>query len=151
MPEPLSREEYGEQRKVYADLYLASIREYDRLVTWGAGGALLLSITFLEKIAPSGGTTWLLGTAWLLLVVALGSSVASQYTSSRIYSARLRSLDEVHELEPSLTKWSAHEQVARRAGTWTKWLTRFSGAFLVVGIGVLTAFAFLSLTGGTPK
>jgi hypothetical protein len=74
-----------------------SMKEYDRLVTWTSGGALLASITFLEKIAPgpTQSTAWLPTTGWALLPArrALLMSLTSQYASSRVHSWRMRELD----------------------------------------------------------
>jgi hypothetical protein len=51
--DPLPHDDYLARRERLDRAYTESIREYDRLVTWASGGALLVSVTFLEKLAPN--------------------------------------------------------------------------------------------------
>ena len=49
---PRDNDESYRIRHVRAAAYAASMNEYNRLVTWISGGALGLSITFVEKLSP---------------------------------------------------------------------------------------------------
>jgi hypothetical protein len=51
-PPPRSEHDYYRIRRIRAAAYASSINEYNRLVTWISGGALGLSITFVEKLSP---------------------------------------------------------------------------------------------------
>jgi hypothetical protein len=146
MPERLPPEDYDNERRFYVETYLVSIREYDRLVTWGAGGALLLSITVVEKIAAKPVQSgYLLGASWLLLCLALATSLSSQYTSSHTQAAERAALDETNSASPNEGKWRKYDADCRRWGRWTRALTVASGVLLVLGVGALAGFALLNL------
>ncbi|SRR6266702_2920150 len=147
---PLDRPEYLERRKVWEERYRESIGRYDQLVPWGAGGALLASVTFLEKIAPhpQAFTRWMLFASWATMLLALAASTASHYTSSRLFSCRVRLLDHRQKSEhaPDEAEWRREwEQLNRRVRWWgrvTAILNPLAGLALVAGAALLAAFAF---------
>jgi hypothetical protein len=129
--------------------YTESIREYDRLVTWASGGALALSIGFLEKFGQNANpaSKWWLGAGWTLLGLAFASSLWSQYFSSRIHSWRGNELEHLQQAPESRGEtWATRaiqlDRVATRYGLTTKALTFVSGVLLVGGIMSVTVFAF---------
>lgn len=145
----LSHDEYLARRERLDRAYTDSIKEYDRLVTLASGGALLASITFLEKIAPrpAQSTAWLLGSGWALLVASFLMSLMSQYSSSRVHSWRMRELDHLQlPQEKRETNWDVcAAQLNRGCATWgkaTKWLTFISGVALVAAAMFLSRFAY---------
>jgi hypothetical protein len=156
--QPLPHDDYLARRERLDRAYTESMREYDRLVTWASGGALLVSVTFLEKLAPNPrqGTEWLLATGWALLVGALLLSLLSQYASSRIHSWRLRELNQLQvEVAARSAMW---QQTANRLhagcaawGKVTKWTTFSSGMVLVFALVAVAAFAFQNTTFVQPK
>ncbi len=149
-PKPLERPQYLERRKVAAEAYTESIGRYDHLVPWGAGGALLASITFLEKIAPhpQAFTRWMLFGSWTGLVLALAASTASHYTSSRIFSWRVNLLDHRQRVDksPDSAEWRKQwERLNKRVKWWgkvTAILNVVAGIALVAGASLLAAFAY---------
>ena len=150
---PRTHDEYLRLRDIRATAYTASTREYDRLVTWISGGALGLSITFVEKLTPQirPGSAWMLISGWAFLGLALLTSLFSHYSSSRIHSTRLRELDHVQiPIDERSASW---RDTARWLGHWaaiwgwtTKGLTIASGWFLVGGFMFLAGFAFTSVS-----
>jgi hypothetical protein len=147
--EPLDRAEYLQRRKEYAAQYQDAISNYDKLVPWGAGGALFLSITFLEKIAahPLPSTRWLLLSAWGFLLVALATSLWSHYTSSRIYVWKMNLLDNRQRVNKSNNEdWTRERAGLRKRVRWWGRLTAFlnpvAGWALVIGVTLLAGFAF---------
>ena len=128
------------------------MNQYDKLVPWASGGALVLSVTFIEKFGQnaSPNTGWLLGTSWVLLGLSLLSSLLSQYASTRMYSWRLRELENVQRPLDSRAESCAGEalRLNRLAGLWgtaTKWFTFLSGVVLLVGgLMCLARFAYLN-------
>ena len=74
---------YLDQRQALIDIEVDSSNRLDRGILTLAGGALGLSITYIEKIAPepSPSTLWLLGFSWFLLLATLLVSLASHLTS----------------------------------------------------------------------
>jgi hypothetical protein len=145
----LGHDEYLARRERLDRAYTDSMKEYDRLVTWASGGALLASITFLEKIAPrpTQSTAWLLGTGWALLVSSFLMSLTSQYASSRVHSWRMRELDHLQLKEEDRSDdWdSVAATLYRGCAAWgksTKWLTFLSGVVLVAAAIFLSLFAY---------
>ncbi len=51
-PERMKEKEYDRRREFVIRQYEHGQDEFDRLIPWGAGGALLLSIGALEKLFP---------------------------------------------------------------------------------------------------
>jgi hypothetical protein len=150
--EPLEHDDYLNRRERLDRAYTESIREYDRLVTWASGGALLVSITFIEKLAPHPrpDTAWILSFGWALLAGAFLLSLVSQYASSRVHSWRLNELNHLQKAGGERQESWASEagRLARGARVWgatTKWSTFLSGVALVVGMVVLSTFAFLNI------
>src|SRR5437868_6260127 len=70
--EPMEQAIYLAQREELRRSYTSSMNEYDRLVTWISGGALGLSVTFIERFAPKtrADTAWMLMWGWSLLAAA---------------------------------------------------------------------------------
>lgn len=66
--QPIPYEHFIAERHKIIDARARSYQRTDQLVTGGAAGALVLSITFLEKLAPdpSEHARWILLTAWSL-------------------------------------------------------------------------------------
>ena len=78
---PLNEDEYEKKLEKIDEKYEAAMAQYDRLVPWVSGGALVLSLSFVENfsiLAPP-WSKYILGGAWLLLVGSLLSSIYSQY------------------------------------------------------------------------
>ena len=126
-------------------------------MTWASGGALLVSVTFLEKLAPRPrpDTAWLLNASWQWLAAALLLSLASQYASSRVHSWRMRELQHLQEgVDERSENWTVeaglNDRSARLWGKATKWSTFLSGIVLVIGLMVLSRFAFLNTSFAIP-
>src|SRR5437667_11350946 len=73
LPTPLAPEVYAKRRVELVDMYRYGQQQYDRLVPWGSGGALLVSITLLEKLiqVPAPGSMPILAVGWGWLFAAL--------------------------------------------------------------------------------
>jgi hypothetical protein len=138
--QPMPYEQFIAERHKIIDARARSYQRTDQLVTGGAAGALVLSITFLEKIAKnrSDAARWILLAAWGLLLLSLGFSLASHYASCSAFNRYLREFDSAYKegrvCDP--------KNLATRA---VEWLDRFGAIFFVLGIGFLAFFAFISL------
>lgn len=113
----------------------------DRYVVFGAAGALVLSITFLQQVSPEpvGWSLWLLVASWASLLVAMGCSLLSWDTT---YLANWELLESIGERivgadRPSLPD----DELDRR----TRRLTVSSLISLFVGVLLLTLFAAANL------
>src|SRR6266496_2371283 len=125
LPPPLNDEQYEKSRSFYIEMYRASMQQYDKLVPWAAGGALVLSTTLLHDIATaSAGTRSLLGLSWLFLFLSLMGAVASHFTSSRIYSSERAAIDLLHRdnKEETRREAAAQHRIANENDRLTYWL-----------------------------
>src|SRR5437773_5611498 len=99
LPPPLNEEQYEKARGFYIEMYRASMQQYDKLVPWAAGGALVLSTTLLHDAAAETASILargLLGAGWLFLFLALITSIVGHFSSSRVYSSARAALDLRH-------------------------------------------------------
>src|SRR5688500_12017030 len=91
---PLERSEYQRIRELYLEARQRSRQTLDRLVGVGASGALVLSIAFVEKIAPqpqARSSPFLLA-GWIALLVSLALSLLSFETASRGFDQAIEQL-----------------------------------------------------------
>jgi hypothetical protein len=166
MPDPTNLEyEYRKQRYETYTKERDALRKdslevsgrYDRAILALAGGALALSITFLEKIAPNPAawTFFILAASWISLIAsvllelyALASSQTVTNEQIRVgdeeYRQYLLSLPEHPQLPAPLKPPATLEAMeARRASTrsyndWSRWL-------LTIGVLLLCGFSLFNL------
>jgi hypothetical protein len=137
----LPYEEYLRQRYAFVEAGQRGRQRLDQLLIAGATGALVLSVTFLEKIAPTpdvASRPFLLA-GWLVLLTAMALSMLGHEASCRAFEAGIRGLDRQLETgtlyDPTTNVWD------RR----TALLNRLSLAAFFVGIALLVYFAFLNV------
>jgi len=130
----LTTEEYFEERKLLLGERQRGYQRAEQMVTGGATGALVLSITFLEKLAPRPPVhqAGLLFTAWGILLLGLLASLLSQYFSAWAFDREIGRLEALRDDEPA------------PANHWNFWtsLTGLVATFsLVIGIptGIIAA------------
>jgi len=133
----LTTEEYFEERKLLLGERQRGYQRAEQMVTAGATGALVLSITFLEKLAPRPPVhqAGLLFTAWGILLLGLLASLLSQHFSAWAFDREIGRLEALQNHEPA------------PANHWNFWtsLTGLVATFsLVIGIGLLARFAYLN-------
>jgi hypothetical protein len=135
--EGLTREEYFDERKMLIEARQRGYQRAEQIVMGGATGALLLSVTFLEKLVPNGHITraWLLWSAWVVLLVCLGISLFGQYASAKAFDCELVCLDgRTHKKPVPKNRWLARNAFCGGS----------SSVLLVVGIFGLALFAYLN-------
>jgi hypothetical protein len=124
-------------------LHDALLQVTGRFTQWSitlAGGALALSMTYVEKINPevSGGRCFLV-TAWLALGVSLIASLASLYYSTEATQKAI--LDHDEDYRKWLADKSAQQSTVRNGFTMaTKWLAVISMWSFGIGVVLLAAF-----------
>ena len=131
----LTRAEYFAERQLLIEVRQRGYQRAEQMVIGGATGALVLSITFLEKIVPANVVIRprLLLSAWLVLFVCLSVSLFGQYTSARAFDCEILRLEaSVHGESPPANRWGACNRVCGCA----------SAILLVVGIALLASFAY---------
>lgn len=137
-PAPLSREEYFAERALLIEARQRGYQRAEQLVIAGAAGALVLSITFLEKLVPANTVirAGLLFGAWVALLVCLAVSLFSQYASARAFDVQLTRLDaHVHNEPQSLSeRWTICNRLCSSA----------AAVLLIAGIALLAWFAYVN-------
>ncbi len=142
--------EYDDRRHFVIKQYEHGQDQYDRLIPWGAGGALLLSIGALEKIIPHPrpSTMWVLAAGWGCLFLALACSIAGHYTSAQAYLADQQAMDLAQQGDLSNDERALHRRLTRKLGALNAWTQIANGAAmfgLLGGVLLLILFAFANL------
>ena len=146
-PQDPAYQVYKEQR-FEADRFALEIGgRFDKMVTALSGGALALSITFLEKIAPEPitWTLYILGTSWFLLVVSLLLNLSTLAESQNALQQKIRNADNEMRIrlypedEPATTDTKRNKHSARvsRLSFFCKWTC-------IVGVLLLATFALIN-------
>ena len=134
----LERAEYFDERKLLIEARTRGYQRVDQMVTAGAAGALVLSINFLDKLAPAGTpvqSAVLLAAGWGALLVCLALSLFSHYFSGKSFDCEMARLNaRTHGKKEPSNRW-------RTCNSWSTW---GSMILIVVGIGFLAAFAFVN-------
>ena len=136
-------EVYLEERKLLVDAEREGARTFDKAILTLAAGALGLSVTFVDKIAPlpQATTLWLLVASWISfgfsIIVTLSSFITSQWACIR-------------QREILDTEWlnSSQEQKSIQ-NCWTRVtnaLNVVSILSFVTGVIFLCLFAFVNLS-----
>ncbi|MCX6908393.1 MAG: hypothetical protein NTY01_10165 [Verrucomicrobia bacterium] len=131
---------YLDQHKSLIDLEVEASKSFDHWIVTLAGGALAISITFIEKIAPhprSDTLCWL-GFSWGFLLLTILFTLSSHLTSQSGMRRQRDILD--LELEKYPTELLPHERTNRFAII-TNWLNIASMVTFALGIICLCVFS----------
>jgi hypothetical protein len=129
---------YINERKALVEGEQVSADNLDKNILTLAGGALGISLVFIEKIAPTPDpkTLVLLYIAWTSLVLSLLVTLSSQLTSQHAYRQARDILED--EFFPEGTK------KAKTNNCWSKWtqiLNWISIGTFIIGVGMLALFS----------
>ncbi len=144
-PEETKYKAYLDQRQALIDIEVDASSRLDRGILTLSGGALGLSVTFIEKIAPhpQPWTIWLLGSSWFLLLATLLISLYSHLTSQ----SAMRRQREILDLELE-NKCLTKDQMRNSMSTCTHWLNISSMITFTIGVILLCAFTITNLPKG---
>ena len=132
----LTDQEYFAERKLLLEARQRGYQRADQMITGGATGALVLSITFLRNLGSVAGlqaSKWWLIIAWGLLLLTLLLSLLSNYASAKSFDVEILRLE----------SWSHGERLP--ANPWaacTLWSGPIIAVLFVVGIAALAFFAY---------
>lgn len=140
---PDDRKEFLEERRRYIEAEVTNARRHREIVIAGAAGTLALSITFLEKIAPTPvpWTLWFLGVGWLAMLGSLAFSVFSFRVTVQAHQANRRRFDKLYLGE-------AADEEQRAVDGWNQKTVSFGSwadGLLALGMACLAVFAFLNV------
>jgi hypothetical protein len=142
MNEPLEQETYLKTRQSYNEAELEVSGRYDKWILTLSGGALGLSITFIEKIAknPTPDTLFWLEISWVCLVISLLTALLSLVTSQSAIRENREELDLAHSENraPSLSfsRWFTYI---------TNGLNWSSLILFILGVVFLCVFSFKNI------
>lgn len=136
-----AREEFLAHRQRIIEARQRAQQRLDQLVVTGASGALVLSVTFIEKIAPSPApaSRWLLAFAWGLLLTSLLAALLSHAASAKAFDLTMAHLDACYEAEVPVSQPVPWIDYVTRAFNWLTILC------FVGGMGALVRFAFVNV------
>lgn len=136
-PPTLTREEYFEERKLLIEARSRSYQQVEQMITGGAAGALVLSITFLEKLV-TGRTireSESLIAAWILLMLTLVVRLFGQYASAKSFDCEMASLNaRAHNRPEPRNNWAVAITACGAIG----------GLLFIAGMVVLARFAYVN-------
>ncbi len=133
---------YLEERAIYIELQKNSSNLLDKYLLAIGMGALLLSVTFIEKIVPQpqAWTLYILLFSWVLLIASVLLTLISFYTSEKAIRKTIEILDLEYGAEAGdkIDDNNKYSKITER-------LNFFSIASLILGIVLLTVFSFLNI------
>jgi hypothetical protein len=143
------------KRNALDDLAFKTSERYDQWVLTLSGGALAISLTFLEKIAPApaANTLFLLVLAWTALIVAVLAGFCAIYVSRNAIYRQLEIGDEQYgQFRGTTTKENPEGKVPVEPENphirILKWLNYVSLLSLILGAIFICCFAFGNITVG---
>ncbi len=142
MSDYLSEDAYHNTRQAYNDAELEVSGRYDTWILTLSGGALAISITFIEKIAktPTADSLIWLKISWASLVVSLLFALVSLVTSQSAIRENRKELDNAY-LENRSPRLSFPK--------WFTWITEslnwFSLLSFILGVVFLCVFSFSNI------
>lgn len=130
---------YLEERKQLIAAERDTAQQFDKAILTLAAGALGLSITFINTIAPSpkACSKLFLVSAWILFCFSLLSTLISFLTSLSACRKQRDILDD-DIMEKNNNK-------SNNATNWTNWLNYFSIGFFIIGVISLVVFSIINL------
>ena len=135
-PSPPEHPAIGRYHEHLYTTYRLMSDNYGKHLVLLSGGALTLSVTYLDKIAgPTPSYKPVVVAAWVALVACLASTLFSMQQSAE---AMLAAAKGYPFEEPTKELGGAHAALVL-------WLNRLAALTLVVGLGLLALFALLNL------
>lgn len=134
---------YYRERTAFIEMEHKSSEQHDKAILTLAAGALALSLTFVEKIAPhpKTATVGLIAASWAAFILSIITILASFLTSQIACRKQCESLDNLFAGKgagPQLTKWAVV----------TERLNLGSYLSFVAGLIALAVFGFFNLPSG---
>lgn len=134
----MDQEESKEYRVLYEQLRGESEQKVDEYTRYLSGGALVLSLTFIQNIVPSGNVDcqWLIFIGWGLLVLSLTSNFVSYFFT--IHNTNKA----INEIDNQKDDWVKNAQKRNRT---IKWINYCSAILSIFGIIAITIFVSLNI------
>jgi hypothetical protein len=137
---PMPYDQFITERRAIVDARQRAQQRIDQIIAGGAAGALVLSISFLDNIAPTPpiSTRPVLVAAWCALLGALTCNFLGHYASQRAFDRFLEEFDEAF-----VNRVPCASQT--RTGAVPRILDAVSSCLFIGGVALLAWFAYLNL------
>ena len=137
--------EYGvylEERKLLLQAEKEGIQQFDKAILTLAAGALAISITFIDQIAPhpKSETIYFLVGGWVAFIISLIVTLASFLTSQKACSKQIAILE--HDYFESASEPNNQKN---NLAIWTSRLNIASIVAFVIGVILLASFSILNI------
>ena len=133
---------HASARSELLDRQFSNSEAYDKAILTLSSGFLALSLSFIKEILPAGSITWtgLLYVSWVLLTLAIISTVISFRLSNAAIEAQLRQAHRYYKekVESASTKSKLSRSV--------DWLNNVSGGLFIVGVILTVVFVILNFS-----
>jgi len=141
----MDQETYLKERSSLIEVEHSSSDQHDKAALTLSAGALGLSVTFLEKIAPhpTPCTSWMVLLAWLCFIGSITSVLASFHFSQVACRKQREILDDLYRAGGKL-----NVEPTNSFAVWTEKLNYGSFGLFIVGVLFLTLFAWFNLPKG---
>ena len=135
-------DKYMEERAILVNGEREVASSFDKTILTLAGGAIGLSITFIEKVAE-GRLYSILAFSWIMLITSLVIILLSMYFSKKAYDTEIQNLDGTHRAEQNGTN---PPKIKNNCYTCCTNLGNFLGALtLIIGIALLAIFSYYNI------
>jgi hypothetical protein len=133
----LEYNQFLEERQRIVEARQRTQQRLDQMITGGAAGALVLSITFIDTLAPTPdpSTRWILITAWVTLMFALALNLVSHFASEHAFNRAIDAWDAAFKANEDC-------RVSTPATAVAVWSSRLGAGVFVLGVALLAAFSF---------
>lgn len=144
------RTEYLDERRLLIEGELDASSRLDKSLLTLSAGALGLSLTFWQYIAPDPApdTIWRLGVSWAWFALAILLMIVSFWTSQLAFRRQRDILDTSYDRKSNeeedndaSSNNQSNEQQHNCPSVWTDWLTGLALLFFIAGIAFLGWFA----------
>lgn len=141
-----SHKDYLEYRQYLLERHVEAARSFDRATYALAGGALLLSVTFVDRIIGDGEPDLVnaLAIAWISFAVSLLANLVSTWAAERDYFRSIETLDLAYEDD----MFPDDLETLSRFERWVPGLNLAALISFMVGVALLIVFALINLPGG---
>ncbi len=144
---------YKTERKDLNGTALTISERYDKNILLVGGGALAVSLTFLEKIAPKpeGWLLLIIGASWACLVLSILAHLMALASGQRAIRKQMELLDSDYSRylssdTPETEIVKEIEDTTNVHSERTGFLSQIALCLVVVGVGLLCLFSVVSLT-----
>ena len=138
---------YLDERKSLVQSNENSSAQFDKAILTLAAGAIALSITFIDKIAPTPqkSTLIFIAISWLSFIISLLSTLISFLTSQKACYKQIQIIEHEFDLNNSHAENSKDKKTHNIFSVWTDRLNVISITSFIIGVVFLAIFSISNI------